>query len=201
MFFGTFVGVKDIETVSQDISLTELGMNSMMAVEIKQTLEREFDVFLTAYDIRTLTFAKLAEIRGKNAEQEQMQIDEEKTDISNKQLFIRVTSNEDMIPDVCMVLPTRKDSRKLEIFLLPGIEGCGHVFNSIASRIKPIAMALQYGTNNIGIAHQSIPEYADHLLPVRIEESINDINKMRFRYIFLVKNIYRCIEKCLCVFD
>lgn len=199
MFFGTFVGVKDIETVSQDISLTELGMNSMMAVEIKQTLEREFDVFLTAYDIRTLTFAKLAEIRGKNAEQEQIQI-EEKIDIS-KQLFVRVTSNEDMIPDVCMVLPTRKDSRKVELFLLPGIEGSGHVFNSIAPRIKPIATALQYGTNNIGIAHQSIPEYADHLLPVRIEENINDINKMRFRYIFLVKNIYRCMEKCLCVFN
>lgn len=160
-------------------------MDSVMAVEIKQTLEREFDVFLTAYDIQTLTFAKLAEIRGKDAEREQMQIDEEKTDISEKQLLIQIMSNEDMIPDICMVLPTRRDSRKIEIFLLPGIEGCGHVFNSIASRIKPIAIALQYGTNNIGLAHESIPEYADHLLSVRIGESINDINKMRFRYIFL----------------
>lgn len=171
MFFGIFVGVKDIQTVSQDISLTELGMNSMMAVEIKQTLEREFDVFLTAYDIRTLTFAKLAEICGKNAEQEQMQIDEENTDIS-KQLLIRITSDEDMIPDTCIVLPTRRDPRKVEIFLLPGIDGCGHIFNSIASRIKPVATTLQYGTNNIGIAHESIPEYADHLLPVRIGERV-----------------------------
>lgn len=34
----------------------------MMGVEIKQTLEREFEVFLTPQDIRSLTFAKLHEI-------------------------------------------------------------------------------------------------------------------------------------------
>lgn len=39
-------------------TLAELGMDSMMAVEIKQSLEREFEIFLTAQDIRTLTFAK-----------------------------------------------------------------------------------------------------------------------------------------------
>jgi fatty acid synthase len=37
-------------------------MDSMMAVEIKQTLEREFEVFLTAQEIRSLTFARLAEL-------------------------------------------------------------------------------------------------------------------------------------------
>lgn len=37
-------------------------MDSMMGVEIKQTLEREFEVFLTPQDIRSLTFAKLYEI-------------------------------------------------------------------------------------------------------------------------------------------
>lgn len=40
----------------------------MMAVEIKQTLEREFEVYLTAQDIRGLTFAKLAELGAKAEE-------------------------------------------------------------------------------------------------------------------------------------
>ncbi|KPJ13004.1 Fatty acid synthase [Papilio machaon] len=52
------MGIKDLKTVSQQVSLAELGMDSMMAVEIKQTLEREFEIFLTAQDIRTLTFAR-----------------------------------------------------------------------------------------------------------------------------------------------
>lgn len=57
-----------MKTVSLHSSLAELGMDSMMAVEIKQTLEREFEVFLTAQDIRSMTFAKLAEI-GAQAEE------------------------------------------------------------------------------------------------------------------------------------
>jgi len=36
-----------------------------MAVEIKQTLEREYDIFLTAENIRNLNFAKLMEMRDK----------------------------------------------------------------------------------------------------------------------------------------
>jgi fatty acid synthase len=48
--------------VSLHSTLAELGMDSMMAVEIKQTLEREFEVFLTPQDIRSMTFAKLYEI-------------------------------------------------------------------------------------------------------------------------------------------
>lgn len=52
------MGLRDIKTVSMHSNLAELGMDSMMAVEIKQTLEREYEVFLTVQDIRTLTFAK-----------------------------------------------------------------------------------------------------------------------------------------------
>lgn len=59
----TFVlGLRDLKTVSLHSTLAELGMDSMMGVEIKQTLEREFEVFLTPQDIRGLTFAKLYEI-------------------------------------------------------------------------------------------------------------------------------------------
>lgn len=155
-----------MKTVSQHESLVELGIDPMMIVEIKQTLERDFEVFLTSQDIRALTFAKLAEIRGKDVEREQTQTDEQK-EISGIQLLIRTSGNENMIDDVCVDLSTRKDPRKVEIFLLPGIEGCGHVFNSLAPRIRPKATVLQYGTNNIGLAHENIADYADQLLPVR----------------------------------
>lgn len=62
------LGLRDLKTVSLHSTLAELGMDSMMAVEIKQTLEREFEVFLTAQDIRSLTFAKLQEIAKATAE-------------------------------------------------------------------------------------------------------------------------------------
>ncbi|XP_029167464.1 fatty acid synthase-like [Nylanderia fulva] len=161
---ANIMGVEDSKTVSQDESLVKLGMDPMMAVEIKQTLEREFDVFLTSQDIRALTFAKLAEMRGKDADQ-QTEIDEQNAEIPGMQLLIRNMGNENMISDICMELLSRRDPRKVEVFLLPGIEGCGQVFNPLASKIRPRATALQYGTNNIGLDYENITEYADQLLP------------------------------------
>jgi len=55
--------------VSLHSTLAELGMDSMMAVEIKQTLEREFEMFLSAQDIRGLTFARLTELAQTMQEQ------------------------------------------------------------------------------------------------------------------------------------
>jgi hypothetical protein len=45
-------------------------MDSMMAVEIKQSLEREFEVFLTAQEIRSLTFARLQELSAAKQQSE-----------------------------------------------------------------------------------------------------------------------------------
>lgn len=52
------LGIRDVKTVSAHSTLAELGMDSIMAVEIKQTLEREFEVYLTPQDIRSMTFAR-----------------------------------------------------------------------------------------------------------------------------------------------
>jgi acyl carrier protein len=43
-------------------TLAELGMDSMTVVEIKETLEREFEVYLTLHEVRILTFARLNEL-------------------------------------------------------------------------------------------------------------------------------------------
>lgn len=168
----TFVGVKDLDTVDEHTPLAELGMNSMMAVEIKQTLERDCDIFLTAQDIRNLNFAKLAVIRDKDLEREKaetQQTEEESNKISGIQLLIQISNSKKSSTEICMELQTRMDPRKIEVFLLPGIQGCGDIFNPVASRIRPIATALQYGIN-IESNHISIPEYADQFLPVRIYE-------------------------------
>lgn len=58
------MGIRDIKAISKNASLAELGMDSLMSVEIKQVMEREFDVFLTAQQLRSVTFAKLEELSG-----------------------------------------------------------------------------------------------------------------------------------------
>jgi fatty acid synthase len=63
-------GIHDLKTISPNSTLSELGMDSMTAVEIKQSLEREFEVFLTPQEIRSLTFAHLKEMSAKKQETE-----------------------------------------------------------------------------------------------------------------------------------
>ncbi|XP_057332495.1 fatty acid synthase [Microplitis mediator] len=53
------LGIKDVKTVNKSSSLADLGMDSLMGTEIKQTLERNYDLVLSAQEIRGLTFAKL----------------------------------------------------------------------------------------------------------------------------------------------
>lgn len=56
-----FVGLKDTESCGNK-SLAELGMDSLMGTEIRQTLERKFDLLISAQEIRNLTFGKLNEL-------------------------------------------------------------------------------------------------------------------------------------------
>jgi len=59
-------GFRDLKTISVNSTLAELGMDPITAVEIKETLQREFEVCLTQQEIRNLTFARLYELSAGN---------------------------------------------------------------------------------------------------------------------------------------
>lgn len=63
-------GICDLKTIDLNKTLLELGIDSMTAVEIKQTLEREFDLYLTLQEIRNLTFAGLEQLGTRNQKTE-----------------------------------------------------------------------------------------------------------------------------------
>lgn len=56
------LGIKDASKVSEEATLGELGLDSLMAVEIRQYIEREYDLTLNIQEIRALTIAKIREI-------------------------------------------------------------------------------------------------------------------------------------------
>jgi len=155
-----------MKVVSQNSSLAELGMDSMMAVEIKQTLEREFDLFLTAQEIRSLTIAKLITMSDTNVSDDNMR-DKRKLDTEDSIKFLfGVVKDENFISQTCFDLCTKRQNTKTQVFLIPGVDGCGTVFNHLASNIKFSATSLHYITNNID-ATNMISETTDHLMNVR----------------------------------
>nr|XP_037291066.1 fatty acid synthase-like [Rhipicephalus microplus] len=56
------LGVKDPSKLNSSISLGELGIDSLMGIEVKQLLEREYDVTLSMQETRQLTVSQIKEI-------------------------------------------------------------------------------------------------------------------------------------------
>ncbi|KAI1279514.1 Fatty acid synthase [Halotydeus destructor] len=62
------LGVKDPAKLDPNSTLSELGMDSLMAIEIKQGLEREYDVVLSTQEIRNMKVKELKELEAKVAD-------------------------------------------------------------------------------------------------------------------------------------
>ncbi|CAH2098691.1 unnamed protein product [Euphydryas editha] len=153
------LGIKDIKTVSQQVSLADLGMDSMMAVEIKQTFEREYEIFLTAEDIRNLTLAKIMELTTQT-----------ETDTSTTksvsvatsegsfgfQVFIKNLGDEKLAVKPFIYLPTMisdgsdlqnklsDQENEMVMFILPGLEGCAAGMVKLSRRLNIKVCVLQY---------------------------------------------------------
>ena len=81
MIFFYLVGVTDPTTINSDTTLGDLGLDSLMGVEVKQTLERDYDLTLTMKEVRHLTVNKLHEIaHGESSENTAEQPQERKED-------------------------------------------------------------------------------------------------------------------------
>ncbi|XP_039309287.1 fatty acid synthase [Solenopsis invicta] len=62
------VGIKDIDSINPNITLGDLGLDSLMDMEIKQTLEKNYDIVLSTQEIRSLTISKLRKISSTDFE-------------------------------------------------------------------------------------------------------------------------------------
>lgn len=59
--------MRDVNSLNFDASLADLGLDSLMGVEIRQILERDYDVVMSMRDIRQLTINKLQEVTNNNS--------------------------------------------------------------------------------------------------------------------------------------
>nr|XP_012235657.1 PREDICTED: fatty acid synthase-like [Linepithema humile] len=167
---ANIMNIRNMKVISRNTLLAELGMDSMMAVEIRQTLEREFDILLTPQELRSLTFAKLGQMSNANVKSNETQIeaateaaiDINKPDLTTEQkLLFGVLRNQNFVSEICLDFSTNTVDNSTHVFLLPGLDGCGTIFNHLAQKIKFLATSLQYG--NIGDVN-TVSEMADYLL-------------------------------------
>uniref|UniRef100_T1ITL1 Fatty acid synthase n=1 Tax=Strigamia maritima TaxID=126957 RepID=T1ITL1_STRMM len=127
------LGVNNSSTLNELTNLADLGMDSLMGVEIKQTLERDFELVLSNHEIRQLTFAKLKEIGKASKENPKGKM--------TKSLCCDVN---EMIPKKCVVELNPGNKSLKPLFLIHPIEGNTTMLKTLANKIKcPV-----YGVQN-----------------------------------------------------
>ena len=127
------LGVKDPATLAPTTTLSDLGLDSLMGVEVKQALERDYDVILSMTEIRALTIAQLSEISGGNAAAV--------TETGPGQLELSAPSLE--IPtEIIIRLNEGKEGRP--IFFLPPLEGVYNLLEPLAKQLNRPVIGLNW---------------------------------------------------------
>uniref|UniRef100_A0A670XYR8 Fatty acid synthase n=1 Tax=Pseudonaja textilis TaxID=8673 RepID=A0A670XYR8_PSETE len=135
------LGVRDVNSLNADTSLADLGLDSLMGVEVRQTLERDYDIVMSMRDVRLLTINKLREFSSKSGTQD-----------TDKTVFfaqptdqLRVDLNSLLVnPDGPTIVPLNEvKNTESPLFLIHPIEGSITVFNTLASKLHIPSYGLQ----------------------------------------------------------
>ncbi|NXR52975.1 FAS synthase, partial [Hippolais icterina] len=127
------LGVRDVSSLNAESSLADLGLDSLMGVEVRQTLERDYDIVMTMREIRLLTINKLRELSSKSRTAEGPG-ETPKLDLNN--LLVNPEG-----PTITRLNDVQSMERPL--FLVHPIEGSIAVFYTLASRLHMPCYGLQ----------------------------------------------------------
>ncbi|XP_071034019.1 fatty acid synthase [Parasteatoda tepidariorum] len=130
-------GIKDMSSINPEQSLGELGMDSLMGVEVKQFLERDFDLVLTVPELRQLKIKDLKELEG-GADSSETQKPTEKTtadDDFNAFLQFSWDVKKQLVPSSTIV-PLNSVKSGVPLIVIHPIEGTTDMLKSLSKNLK-----------------------------------------------------------------
>ncbi|KAL0116142.1 hypothetical protein PUN28_011183 [Cardiocondyla obscurior] len=160
---ANILGIKDVTSINPSNSLADLGMDSLMGTEIKQTLERNYDIILSAQEIRVLTFARLQELSSSEIPKELKSIEANTTttvdsnEHNMQSLLMQWPSNE-VLPKEALVRLKTKNSKGPTLFIVHGIEGLVKSLEYVANELERPLWGLQCVEQ---APHETISELAE----------------------------------------
>lgn len=132
------LGVRDVNSLNADASLADLGLDSLMGVEVRQTLERDYDIVMAMRDIRQLSISKLRELSSSRpaASSAKKDVLRSASDSELAQLLVD--------PDAPTVTPLNSvQSQERPLFLVHPIEGSIAAFKTLAAKMAVPCYGLQ----------------------------------------------------------
>lgn len=171
---ANILGIRDLKVISPHTTLPELGMDSIMAVEIKQILEGEYDIVLTPPEIRSMTFARIKELEKQKESGEHKQKEfQAAAENTFKMLLTNIGPSSLKTADKPFIrlptLPSNQQDRKTVLFI-PGIQGFATILEPLALNLDVDAYCLQYYYD---YQPQDIISLANKMFPVSISNSLH----------------------------
>ena len=128
-------GTKDVTSVNPDMTLANLGLDSLMGVEVKQTLERDHGIVLPMKGIRQLTINKLKTIACGD-----VNIKSGNSDKLDSSTTLQRYDYENMMPVESIVRINsgleEANEKKRVLFVVHPIEGSTICLTSLMSQVK-----------------------------------------------------------------
>lgn len=165
---ANILGVKDLSKVPLEVTLGDLGLDSLMSVEVKQTLEREADLVLTAAQVRELTLKMIQEMENPEGSKDL----KASTDSGNSAKTTSEATPDQLqsaalpwltlplVPEVC-VSTLKKTGTRAPLFLTAPIHGSTAPLLEMSQELDRPVYGLQYPPD---VPHTSIPELAKTLV-------------------------------------
>lgn len=118
-----FLGINDMSSINPESNLSELGMDSLMAVELRHVLEANFDIIMSFSDMQNLKVKDLKKIANKSSTKNNEREDEiDAVVIGNAFGKFNVITNKDLIPSTTIIhMNTITDG--VPLFLIHPLEG------------------------------------------------------------------------------
>lgn len=136
-------GIRDLAGINLDSSLADLGLDSLMGVEVRQILEREHDLVLPMREVRQLTLRKLQDMSSKAGAAAEPTAPKSKNDTSLKQMRLNLSTLLVNPEGPTLTQLNSVQSSERPLFLVHPIEGSTTVFHSLAAKLSVPTYGLQ----------------------------------------------------------
>ncbi|XP_053202438.1 fatty acid synthase-like [Panonychus citri] len=167
------LGIKDINSFDPNVTLGELGMDSLMAIEVQQVLEKQYSISMNSKEIRALTIIKLKELS--NSIKNDKQTSESLTN-SGSTINELNDTNEKFGSLLSLQVPkaitiefnnlVKSNKTFRPVYYVPPIEGNYDLMKGLVDRIKRPALGLNwpYGLSSLTSIESAANYYADYLI-------------------------------------
>lgn len=182
------MGIQDTKSIPIGVSLSDLGMDSLMATEILQTLEREFDLSLPIAELRSMTLLKLKEL-SENVVEEADNTRSSINDVEQHKLFEfkRLIENIESSDKLFYPLKSQNEHKATScLILLHGIDGVNDLWNKLALHINMPTFMVNFADHV-----ESIQDFVDTVFMVT---TLLHVNFLFLIHVFPFRIYWTCLN-------